>query len=82
MRGPATGGAWFALPQPFKYGLSFDARFILPFGFIYLVTAIETMGDLTACSELSGEPTAARATGGGCGAACLPTGSTARWRRC
>lgn len=51
------GGAWFAVPQPLKYGLSFDARFILPFGFVYLVTAIETLGDLTACSELSGEPT-------------------------
>ena len=52
-----AGGAWFALPRPFKYGLSFDASFILPFGFVYLVTAIETLGDLTASSELSGEPT-------------------------
>ena len=52
-----VGGAWFALPQPLKYGLSFDASFILPFGFVYLVTSIETLGDLTASSELSGEPT-------------------------
>ena len=52
-----AGGAWFALPRPLKYGLSFDASFILPFGFVYLVTAIETLGDLTASSELSGEPT-------------------------
>ena len=52
-----AGGAWFALPRPLKYGLSFDPSFILPFGFVYLVTAIETLGDLTACSELSGEPT-------------------------
>ncbi len=29
-----AGRGWFALPQPFKYGLSFDARFILPFGFV------------------------------------------------
>ena len=56
VRSPA-GGAWFALPSPLKYGLGFDARFILPFGFVYLVTAIETLGDLTACSELSGQPT-------------------------
>ena len=56
VKAPA-GGAWFAVPHPLKYGLSFDARFILPFGFVYLVTAIETLGDLTACSELSGEPT-------------------------
>ena len=52
-----AGGAWFALPSPLKYGLSFDPSFILPFGFIYLVTSIETLGDLTASSELSGEPT-------------------------
>ena len=52
-----AGGAWFAVPRPLKYGLSFDARFILPFAFCYLATAIETLGDLTACSELSGEPT-------------------------
>ena len=52
-----AGGAWFALPQPLRYGLKFDAGFILPFGFCYIVTAIETLGDLTASSELSGEPT-------------------------
>ena len=58
VKAPEPGGAWFALPQPLKYGLRFDAGFILPFGFCYLVTAIETLGDLTASSELSGEPTA------------------------
>ncbi len=57
VQAPAGGGAWFALPQPLKYGLRFDPSFILPFGFIYLVTSIETLGDLTASSELSGEPT-------------------------
>ena len=57
VKAPESGGAWFALPQPLKYGLRFDAGFILPFGFCYLVTAIETLGDLTASSELSGEPT-------------------------
>ena len=57
VRAPETGGAWFALPQPLRYGLRFDPGFIVPFGFCYLVTAIETLGDLTASSELSGEPT-------------------------
>ena len=57
VRAPDAGGAWFALPQPLKYGLSFDPGFIVPFGFCYLITAIETLGDLTASSELSGEPT-------------------------
>lgn len=57
VQAPEAGGSWFALPQPLKYGLSFDPGFILPFGFVYVVTAIETLGDLTASSELSGEPT-------------------------
>jgi uracil-xanthine permease len=50
-------GAWFALPSPLKYGLGFDWAFVIPFGFVYLITVIETMGDLTACSDLSGQPT-------------------------
>lgn len=54
---PEQTGGWIAIPQPFRYGFAFDWAFVLPFGFIYLVTAIESMGDFTACSELSGEPT-------------------------
>ncbi len=50
-------GAWFALPSPLKYGLSFSWSFVIPFAFVYLITVIETMGDLTACSDLSGQPT-------------------------
>jgi len=51
------GGPWFTLPHPLKYGLSFAWAFVIPFGFVYLISTIETMGDLTACSELSGLPT-------------------------
>jgi xanthine permease len=57
VRAPAAGGAWFALPIPLKYGLHFDIRFVVPFAFLYVVTTLETMGDLTANSELSGQPT-------------------------
>lgn len=53
---PPTG-AWFALPDPLKYGLSFSWSFVIPFGFVYIITVIETLGDLTACSDLSGQPT-------------------------
>jgi xanthine permease XanP len=54
---PDTTGSWLAIPYPFKYGLAFDWAFVLPFGFMYLVTTIESIGDFTACSELSSEPT-------------------------
>ena len=46
----------FALPRPFMFGLSFDWALFLPIAFLYLVTAIETTGDLTANSTISGEP--------------------------
>ena len=46
----------FALPIPFRYGLGFDFAAFIPFAFIYLITAIESIGDLTATSAISGEP--------------------------
>jgi xanthine permease XanP len=54
---PKGNTSWLAAPIPFKYGLAFDWAFVLPFAFIYLVTTIESIGDFTACSEISGEPT-------------------------
>ena len=44
------------IPRPFKYGFSFDLGAFIPFAFLYLITAIESIGDLTATSVISGEP--------------------------
>ena len=44
------------IPIPFKYGFAFDFAAFLPIAFIYLIKAIESTGDLTATSMLSGEP--------------------------
>jgi len=44
------------MPIPFRYGLSFDFGAFLPFILLYVLTAIETVGDLTATSAVSGEP--------------------------
>lgn len=46
----------FALPIPFRFGLDFDFFLFIPIAFIYLVTAIETSGDLTANSIIAGQP--------------------------
>ena len=46
----------FTVPVPFKYGLGFSWAALLPIALIYLITAIETIGDLTATSSVSGEP--------------------------
>lgn len=47
---------WVALPLPFKYGFSFNFEAFLPVAFVYLITAIESSGDLTAASMVSGQP--------------------------
>lgn len=51
-----AGAQFFALPMPLKYGLDFDLGLFVPLAFLYLVTAIETSGDLTANSIISGQP--------------------------
>ncbi|MEZ8058546.1 uracil-xanthine permease family protein [Vibrio splendidus] len=45
-----------SIPIPFKYGFAFDWQAFLPIAFIYLITVIETTGDLTASSMFSGQP--------------------------
>ncbi|NIY99070.1 purine permease [Salipiger sp. HF18] len=52
----AGQGALIAIPQPLKYGLDFDIGLFIPIAFIFLVTAIETSGDLTANSVIAGQP--------------------------
>lgn len=42
-----------SIPVPFKYGFSFDIEAFIPIAFIYLITAIESSGDLTATSMIS-----------------------------
>ncbi|WP_321363389.1 nucleobase:cation symporter-2 family protein [uncultured Celeribacter sp.] len=54
--GMLSSAQLFALPVPFKYGFDFDFGLFIPLAFLYLVTAIETSGDLTANSVISGEP--------------------------
>lgn len=51
-----NGIASFNIPIPFKYGLRFDIGTIIGIGLIYLVTAVEAFGDITANSLISGQP--------------------------
>ena len=46
----------FALPIPMQFGLSFDWSLFIPLVLIFLITALEAIGDITATSEVSGEP--------------------------
>jgi xanthine permease XanP len=46
-----------AIPQLFAFGIAFDISLFLPIALIYLFSAIETAGDLTANSLFCKEPT-------------------------
>lgn len=46
----------FNVPIPFKYGVSFEWSAIIALGLVYLITAIEAYGDITANSMISGQP--------------------------
>ncbi|MCC8153523.1 MAG: purine permease [Tannerellaceae bacterium] len=46
----------FNIPTPFKYGLAFNWSSFIAIGLVYLITAIEATGDVTANSLISGKP--------------------------
>lgn len=43
------------VPHPFKYGVTFDPGAIIGLGIVYMITAIEAYGDITANSLISGQ---------------------------
>jgi xanthine permease XanP len=57
---PATAAsaphAWIMLPMPLYYGLGFDWNLLLPLMLIFMVTSLETIGDITATSDVSEQP--------------------------
>ena len=62
---PPPSAHWITWPRLLPHGLAFKWEFFVPFAFIYLVSLLEAMGDMTATSQLSG----------------LPTRGTAHWLR-
>ncbi|MEL6468311.1 MAG: nucleobase:cation symporter-2 family protein [Cyanobacteria bacterium J06623_4] len=51
-----SGLAPITIPIPFRYGFGFNLAAFVPFAFLYLITTIESTGDLTATSLLTGQP--------------------------
>ena len=45
-----------SIPMPFKYGFAFDLTAFIPIALIYLITAIESSGDITANCMISKQP--------------------------
>lgn len=53
----AIGAAgWLSLPRPFAFGLSFEAGAVIVMAFVYVVSAMETIGDITGVMAAAGRP--------------------------
>ncbi|MCG8618841.1 MAG: purine permease [Desulfobacterales bacterium] len=46
----------FAAPVPFKFGFYISWGHVIPMALLFLITTVESIGDLTATSMVSGEP--------------------------
>ncbi|HDZ3714543.1 TPA: uracil-xanthine permease [Vibrio vulnificus] len=55
-RQASSSSALIAFPIPMQFGLSFDWSLFIQLVLIFLITALEAIGDITATSEVSGEP--------------------------
>ena len=49
--GGVAKAAWFAIPQPFKYGVEFSAYAIIGMCLMSVVSAIETVGDISGIAK-------------------------------
>ncbi|MDD5556786.1 MAG: nucleobase:cation symporter-2 family protein [bacterium] len=47
---------WISVPVPLRYGLRLDARLLIPFAIAYVVTTVESIGDITAVCAVSRLP--------------------------
>jgi NCS2 family nucleobase:cation symporter-2/xanthine permease XanP len=54
LHAPPPGAGWITWPRLLPHGFAFRADLLLPFAFIYLVSLLESLGDMTATAQLSG----------------------------
>ncbi|QWC53093.1 nucleobase:cation symporter-2 family protein [Pectobacterium atrosepticum] len=53
---PAPHDTVIMVPTPLQYGLGFDWNLLIPLMLIFMVTSLETIGDITATSDVSEQP--------------------------
>jgi len=58
-------GAWFSLPVPVKFGLEFHLAPIVTLSFIYVISALETLGDISGTLAVVNRDPEAREVKGG-----------------
>ncbi len=63
---PVAQASWFSLPRPFVYKMEFRLDVIIPMGIMYIATAVETIGDISAVTAggLNREATDKELSGG------------------
>ena len=62
---PVAEAAWFALPRPFALGLEFHAVPVLVMAAVYVISTMETIGDISGTVAAAGrEPTDGELRGG------------------
>ena len=54
--GDLLPSAAISLPIPFKYGFNFELAAFIPLAVIYIISSVETTGDITANCIISGQP--------------------------
>jgi len=57
--------AWFSLPTPLAFGLEFEPSAIVLVGFAYIITSMETIGDIAGTTEAVGRNPTSEETKGG-----------------
>ncbi len=53
---PSSTHPLVTLPTPLRYGLHIDWNLLLPLMLVFMVTSLETIGDITATSDVSEQP--------------------------
>ncbi|RBI64117.1 purine permease [halophilic archaeon] len=62
---PVAEAAWFAVPRPGAFGLAFEPIPMVTFAFLFLVSAMETVGDMSGITAAEGRnPTGEEFRGG------------------
>lgn len=62
---PIAEAGWVSVPVPLPYGLSFEASAIFVMAFVYVISAMETIGDITGVMAAVGrQPTTEELKGG------------------
>ena len=60
-----ASASWFSIPTPLNYGLEFQPSAIILVAFAYVITAMETIGDISGTTEAVGrDPTSEETKGG------------------